>query len=49
MLVLAADSADGSFTVSPSLGLILWTLLLFAIVALVVILAIRWVVRRRRG
>ena len=44
MLLLAA--VDGSFTVSPNVGLVLWTLIFLVLVAAVI--GALWAVRRRR-
>ncbi len=45
MLTLAADS---SFTVAPSVGLVLWTVLAFAIMALVLYVLVRLAIHLRR-
>ena len=46
-LVSAAEEG-GSFLVSPSLGLVLWTLLVFVAVALAVFFVGRWLLALRR-
>jgi len=42
MLLLLAAGDDGSTTVAPSLGLIVWTVLLFVFLAALVWLVVRW-------
>jgi flagellar biogenesis protein FliO len=48
MLLLLADEG-GSFTVSPDLGLVLWTLLVLLLVAAVIYAVVRLVARSRRS
>jgi hypothetical protein len=48
MLLLLADDT-GSFTVSPNLALVLWTLLVFLLVAAVIYAVVRLVAHSRRN
>lgn len=48
MLLLLADEG-GSFTVSPSLGLVLWTLFVVLLVAAAIYAVVRLVARGRRN
>jgi hypothetical protein len=47
LLLLADDS--GSFTVSPDLGLVLWTLFVLLLVAAVIYAVVRLVAHSRRN
>lgn len=47
MLLLLADEG-GSFTVSPNLGLVLWTLLVFLLVVAMIYGVVRLVAHSRR-
>jgi len=49
MLLLLAAEEGGSFTVAPSLGLVLWTLICFLLTAAVVYAVVRLVWHSRRG
>ena len=48
MLLLLADEG-GSFTVAPSLALVLWTLFVLLLVAAVIYAVVRLVARNRRN
>jgi hypothetical protein len=48
VLLLLADDT-GSFTVSPNLALVLWTLLVFLLVAAVIYAVVRLVAHSRRN
>lgn len=48
MLLIAADSAGGSFTVAPNLALVLWTVFVL-VFAVAIAFAIRWAIRRLRS
>ena len=47
-LLLAAAEEGGSFLVSPSAGLVLWTLFMFLLVAALLYALVRWLRRDAR-